>query len=204
MNLFKHRHFEHEIIIWAVRGYCKYGISYRELEEMLGEKWYWRPRLGYRWRVDETYLKVKGNWAYLYRAIDKTGPHDRFLFIGNPTCHCRQAVSGQSHPGLEGLGKTLHDQHRSCRCLRHGDRGVNASRPVSRRPRSPASQVAEPPDRSRSWPDEATAQAHVPHIQRLLKTTIMEKFKESDRNGSLFEDNKMVIRENYAYGSLKA
>jgi transposase-like protein len=98
MNLFKYRHFEYEIIIWAVRWYCKYGISYRDLEEMLAErgitvdhttlyrwviyyapkildklKWYWKPTLGYSWRVDETYIKVKGKWVYLYRALDKCG-----------------------------------------------------------------------------------------------------------------------------------
>ena len=98
MNHFKGRHFKYDIIIWAIRWYCKYGISYRELEEILGErgvavdhstiyrwvqyyapimqeqlKWYWKPRMGHSWRVDETYIKVKGQWKYLYRAIDKTG-----------------------------------------------------------------------------------------------------------------------------------
>lgn len=98
MNLFKGRHFKYDIIIWAVRWYCKYGISYRDLEEMLRErgvevdhctiyrwvqyyaprlldrlKWYWKPKLGYSWRVDETYIRVKGKWAYLYRALDKEG-----------------------------------------------------------------------------------------------------------------------------------
>ncbi len=38
MNIFKHRHFKYDIIIWAVRWYCKYGISYRDLEEMLEER----------------------------------------------------------------------------------------------------------------------------------------------------------------------
>jgi len=37
MNLFKGRHFRRYIILWAVRWYCKYGISYRELQEMLAE-----------------------------------------------------------------------------------------------------------------------------------------------------------------------
>jgi transposase, IS6 family len=98
MNIFKGRHFKYDIIIWAVRWYCKYGISYRDLEEMLNErgveldhvtiyrwvqyyapkildklKWYWKPKMGYSWRVDETYIKVKGKWVYLYRAIDKAG-----------------------------------------------------------------------------------------------------------------------------------
>ena len=36
MNFFKWHHFEHDIIIWAIRWYCKYGISYRDLEEMMG------------------------------------------------------------------------------------------------------------------------------------------------------------------------
>ncbi len=38
MNPFKGRHFERHIILWAVRWYCKYGISYRELQEMLAER----------------------------------------------------------------------------------------------------------------------------------------------------------------------
>lgn len=98
MNDFKWRHFQGDIILGCVRWYCKYGISYRDLEEMMGERgitvdhttlnrwviqyapelekrlrWYWKPGLGYSWRVDETYVKVKGKWAYLYRAVDKRG-----------------------------------------------------------------------------------------------------------------------------------
>jgi IS6 family transposase len=42
-----------------------------EIEARL--KWYWRPRSGVSWQVDETYVKVKGKWVYLYRAIDKYG-----------------------------------------------------------------------------------------------------------------------------------
>jgi hypothetical protein len=85
MGDFKWRHFRGEIILWAVRWYCKYGISYRELEEMMTErgvavdhttiyrwvqqyapemekrlKWYLRSPLHQSWRVDETYVKVKG------------------------------------------------------------------------------------------------------------------------------------------------
>jgi transposase-like protein len=98
VSIFKGRHFKYDIIIWAVRWYCKYGISYRDLEEMLVErgvevdhstiyrwvqyyapkildklKWYWKPKSGLSWRVDETYIKVKGKGVYLYRAIDKLG-----------------------------------------------------------------------------------------------------------------------------------
>lgn len=38
MNIFKGRHFQRDIILWAVRWYCKYGIRYRELQEMLAER----------------------------------------------------------------------------------------------------------------------------------------------------------------------
>ena len=97
MAVFRWRHFAGEIILWAVRWYCRYGISYRELEEMMGERgvvvdhttvyrwtqryapelekrsaWY-RSRLSFSWRVDETYVRVKGHWKYLYRAVDKDG-----------------------------------------------------------------------------------------------------------------------------------
>jgi IS6 family transposase len=97
MSAFKWRHFAGAVILWAVRWYCRYGISYRELEEMLRERgvevdhttlyrwtqryapelekrtaWY-RSRISFSWRVDETYVRVKGRWKYLYRAIDKEG-----------------------------------------------------------------------------------------------------------------------------------
>ena len=42
-----------------------------EIEKRL--RWCYKPTMGYSWRVDETYVKVKGKWAYLYRAIDKRG-----------------------------------------------------------------------------------------------------------------------------------
>ncbi|MBO1910730.1 IS6 family transposase [Microvirga sp. 3-52] len=97
MSLFKRRRFPVEIILLCVRWYCKYGISYRDLAEMVEEsgvavdpstifRWVQRyaPEIekrvcqyqGFRsgsWRVDETYVRVGGRWKYLFRAVDKFG-----------------------------------------------------------------------------------------------------------------------------------
>ena len=115
MNDFKGRHFRDEVILWAVRWYCRYGISYRDLETMLAERgvsvdhstiyrwvqryapemekrlrWYWkRPGFSRSWRVDETYIKVKGRWTYLYRAVDKDG--DTIDFYLSPTRNAKAA-----------------------------------------------------------------------------------------------------------------
>lgn len=94
---FKWRHFTPEIILCAVRWYLRYSLSYRDIQELLVERgldighttvWRWvqryapeleertRPHLkptNKSWRVDETYVRVKGRWFYLYRAIDSNG-----------------------------------------------------------------------------------------------------------------------------------
>jgi transposase-like protein len=102
-SLFKGRHFDHSIIILCVRWYITYKLSYRDLVEMMAERgvdishttilrwvqcyipefekrWrrYARP-IGTSWRVDETYIKVRGRWTYLYRAVDKQGLMVDFL-----------------------------------------------------------------------------------------------------------------------------
>ena len=100
---FKGSQFEREIILWGVRWYVAYPISYRQLEEMMGERgvavdhstlnrWVikyapefekvFRSRqrpVGRSWRLDETYVKIKGKWAYLYRAADTEGHTIDFL-----------------------------------------------------------------------------------------------------------------------------
>ena len=100
---FKWRHFEGQIILLCVRWYLRYCLSYRDLEEIMAERglgidhttiyrWVQRypPELEKRckphlkqttdsWRVDETYFKVKGQWLYLYRAVDSAGNTLEFL-----------------------------------------------------------------------------------------------------------------------------
>jgi putative transposase len=100
---FKGSQFERDIILWGVRWYVAYPISYRQLEEMMQERgvevdhsslnrWVlkytpvldnvFRQRkrpVGTSWRLDETYIRVKGQWKYLYRAVDKAGSTVDFL-----------------------------------------------------------------------------------------------------------------------------
>jgi transposase-like protein len=100
---FKGRQFTAEVILWAVRWYLMFPISYRDLELMLADRgvtvdhttifrWIqaYAPEIEKRirpylrvsngsWRVDETYVRVKGRWMYLYRAVDSRGQTIDFL-----------------------------------------------------------------------------------------------------------------------------
>jgi transposase-like protein len=106
-TIFKWRQTEPGIILCPVRWYLRYSLSLRDVEELLAEGglsvdhtrvWHWvqdyGPELEQRlrlhlkptyksWRVDETYVRVKGRWCYLYRAID-SGCHHRFLAVSVP------------------------------------------------------------------------------------------------------------------------
>lgn len=94
---FKGNHYPREVVLHAVFFYLRYAVSYRDLEEILQERgvdvdhatlnrWVVRyspliakeaqrrkARTSSSWRMDETYIKVKGKWNYLYRAVDKFG-----------------------------------------------------------------------------------------------------------------------------------
>ena len=66
--------FPPEVIMLAVRWYLRYGLSYRDVEELLAEAA--RPcrhAVGNRWHADETYVKVAGQWCYAYRGVDQFG-----------------------------------------------------------------------------------------------------------------------------------
>ena len=89
--------FPPDVIVLAVRWYLRFGLSYRDVEELLAERrievdhvtiYRWVQRftpllgeaarpcrhlVGDRWQVDETYMKVAGQWRYIYRAIDQLG-----------------------------------------------------------------------------------------------------------------------------------
>ena len=96
-------HFPKCIVLQAVYWYLRYSLSYRDIEELMEERgveldhatvqrWvvkytplleteFWKKKntVGTSWRMDETYIKVKGIWHYLYRAVDKEGNTIDFL-----------------------------------------------------------------------------------------------------------------------------
>jgi putative transposase len=100
---FKGAHFEKDIILTCARWYVAYPLSYRQLEELMQEhgvsvahatinRWVpkYSPQLeaAFRhrkrpvsasWRMDETYIRVRGQWRYLYRAVNKDGQTIDFL-----------------------------------------------------------------------------------------------------------------------------
>ena len=100
---FKGAHFPKDVILTCVRWYVAYPLSYRQVEELMRERgvsvdhatvhrwvvkysppleaaFHRRKRpVWRRWRMDETFLKVKGQWRYLYRAVDKQGQTIDFL-----------------------------------------------------------------------------------------------------------------------------
>ena len=103
MGDIKRMRFPIDIILVCIRWYAAYPLSYRHLEQMMEERgvfvdhssinrWaiiflpqiekvfrrYKQP-VGVSWRMDETYIKVKGSWKYLYRAVDKSGKTIDFL-----------------------------------------------------------------------------------------------------------------------------
>ena len=100
---FKGCHFQSDIILTCLRWYLAYPLSYRNIEEMMLERgididhstinrWVLKftPEIekkfrknkgpvGTSWRMDDTYIKIKGKWKYLYRAVDKEGRTIDFL-----------------------------------------------------------------------------------------------------------------------------
>ena len=103
----KRMRFPIDVILVCIRWYAAYPLSYRHLEEMMQERGVavdhssinrWAIRflpllekafrnhkhvVGKSWRMDETYIKVKGIWKYLYRAVDKQGKTVDFLLTAN-------------------------------------------------------------------------------------------------------------------------
>ena len=96
-NPFKHHRFPPEIILLAIRWYCRYPLSYRDVRDLLSERGIhvdpatinrWVVKFGpliatqtrkhhyprsMWWHVDETYIRVSAKWRYLWRIVDQRG-----------------------------------------------------------------------------------------------------------------------------------
>src|SRR4051812_46695694 len=163
--------FPRDVIVLAVRWYLRYGLSYRDLEELLAERgvqvdhvtvYRWvqrftpllieaarpcRHAVGDRWFVDETYVKVAGVWCYVYRAVDQFG----------------QVIDVYVSPGSIWPRRDGSSRPRS---------GITADRP-----RSSPTRRRRCSERSTSWcPTRATA-------QRATRTTASSATTAGSRQG---------------------
>ena len=135
MISFKGAHFPKDIILYAVFFYVRYGVSYRDLEEIMAERgvkvdhatlnrWVidYSPLIAAEakkrkrpvassWRMDETYVKVKGQWVYLYRAVDKFGATIDFMVSEHrdeaaATAFFKQAIDANGFPSKVVMDKS--------------------------------------------------------------------------------------------------
>jgi putative transposase len=121
MVSFKGAHFPKDVILFAVFFYVRYSVSYRDLEEIMAERgvrvdhatlnrWVTKssPLIAITarrrktptdrsWRMDEIYIKVKGEWVYLYRAVDKLGKTLEFASRTFGSC-CPSGVTRRRQP----------------------------------------------------------------------------------------------------------
>ncbi len=131
----KRRHFQQDMILQSIRWYLAYSLSYRDIEELMQERgfsvdhstinrWviHYSPRLeavfqrkkqrpGVRWRMDETYIKVKGQWKYYYRAVDKQGNTIDFLLTAKRDTKAalrflRKAINENGKPSLVNIDQS--------------------------------------------------------------------------------------------------
>jgi len=128
-ELFAGRHFDAEIVVVCVRWYLSFKLSYRDLVSMMSERginiahttimrwvqryapefekrWkrYARP-VGDSWRMDETYVKIRGEWMYLYRAVDKAGKTVDFFLSQHRDVNAAKAFLHKAMKGRRGTGQ---------------------------------------------------------------------------------------------------
>jgi putative transposase len=135
MISFKGAHFPKDIILYAVFFYVRYAVSYRDLEEIMEERGIkvdhstlnrWviqyssslalaakkrKRAVAASWRMDETYIKIKGKWVYLYRAVDQFGDTIDFMLSEHrdeaaATAFFKQAIDANGFPNKVVMDKS--------------------------------------------------------------------------------------------------
>jgi transposase-like protein len=130
-ELFEGRHFDREIIVLCVRWYLRFKLSFRDLVEMMAERglsmahttimrwvyhyvpeferrWNRFARLvGPSWRVDETYVKIRGKWVYLYRAVDRDGKTVDFRLSTRRNVAAAKSFFGKAIRGPRSTPRTI-------------------------------------------------------------------------------------------------
>ena len=174
---FKGRHFEAGLIVQAVSWYLRYPLSYRDIEELLLERglevdhstvnrWvlayaplierrlrpFRKPHCG-SVRVDETYVRIRGEWRYLYRAIDKHGEAVDFLLTAKRDLEAAKRFFRKMLKGRP-AAVARSDRHGRRRQLPRRHRGGEKGRPAGPRPRPPRDQAPSARDRERPLPTE--------------------------------------------------
>ena len=158
-----------------MRWYLRFGLSYRDVEELLADRGVevdhttvlrWVARFtplfveaarpcrhtsGDRWFVDETYVKVRGRWRYLYRAVDQFGQVVDVLLSPNRDQKAARRFFTRALAGATGAGR---DDHRPGGGLPAGARRAAARRPARHRA------LREQPGRGRPRPAQGTAATH--------------------------------------------
>ncbi|WP_192385809.1 IS6 family transposase, partial [Mesorhizobium silamurunense] len=160
--MFKGRHFDQSVILLCVRWYLTYNLSLRDLEEMMAERglsvdhstvhrWvvHFSPQLLERfnrrkrtitgnWHMDETYIKVRGRWMYLYRAIDSVGDTVEFFLSENRDLSAakrffRQALARHGRPDRIVIDGSQTNREAICLCdaeNRLRDRSQRSLKPI--------------------------------------------------------------------------
>jgi putative transposase len=143
-------HFPQDISLMGVRWYVAYPLSYRHVEELLEERgvpidhatiqrWVvkYSPQLEeafhrrkrpvwVSWRMDETYIKVKGQWYDLYRAVDKTGQTIDFLLTAQRDAHAAKRFLTQAIRTIQDLNNMVARDHRGVKRMTRLMLGFNA------------------------------------------------------------------------------
>jgi hypothetical protein len=133
---------------WANTVRVDHSTTYRwfqryapELEKRL--RWQCCCPQSTSWRVDETYVKVRGACTHLYRALDKHGKHNRFLSLADRKRQSRETLPGKGAERFKGLGKAEGHQHGQGADLQYWHFRVESRRQMSRERSTSTGQILQ-------------------------------------------------------------